>query len=117
MKITRIVVIIAVLALGFGAAYALSTTISGGQLYTFVMPDGNNSTLTFTPSTNVTVTFNSGLGCYAAYSKHLNGDREFAAACDSVQIWWKQASAGTAMTEVPGSTGYGGGAMGGFNSL
>jgi len=94
---------IACLALAAGMVFAnLQTTIS--QTYTFKDPQDTATTLTFTPSTNVTVGVNSVAQSYAANSKHLNGDRIFGAASDSTAIFYKTVDKSTQLTQ-PSATG------------
>lgn len=104
MKIRILIIALACIALAAGMVFAnLSTTIS--TTYTFNAPDGSATTLTFTPSTNVTVGVNSVAQSYAANSKHLNGDREFGVASDSTSIFWQSASKGDQLSGVPSGTG------------
>ncbi len=114
MKIRILIIAIACIALAAGMVFAdLNTTIS--STYTFKDPTGNQTTLTFTPSTNVTVGVNSVAQSYAANSKHLNGDREFGAASDSTAIYWQSADKGTALSGAPSDTGAS--AFSGWNTL
>jgi len=104
MKVKILIFTIACLALGIGLVFAdLNMLISA--TYTFKAPDGKDTTLTFTPSTNVTVGVNSVAQSYAANSKHLNGDREFGAASDSTAIYWQNSTKGQALSDAPSSSG------------
>lgn len=110
-KILMILTVIACIVIGVALVFAdLNGTIGlGGSLatgtYTFNDPDGTATTLTFTPSTNVTVGVNSVAQSYAANSKHLNGDRELGAASDSTSIFWQAANTGDQLSGAPSGTG------------
>jgi len=115
MNVRIMILTIACLALAAGMVFADLNTLISGQTYTFKDPQNNNTTLTFTPSTNVTVGVTSVAQSYAANSKHLNGDREFGAASDSTAIYWQSKDKGTAITSAPSSSGVA--AFSGWNTL
>jgi len=104
MNVRIIILTIACLALAAGMVFANLNTLITGQTYTFKDPKGTTTTLTFTPSTNVTVGVNSVAQSYAANSKHLNGDRIFGAASDSTAIFYKTVNKSTQLTQ-PSATG------------
>jgi hypothetical protein len=115
MNVRIIILTIACLALAAGMVFADLKTLISDQTYTFTDPQGNNTTLTFTPSTNVTVGINSVAQSYAANSKHLNGDREFGTASDSTAIFWQSSEKGTSLSAEPSSSDAS--AFSGWNSL
>jgi hypothetical protein len=121
MNVRIIILTIACLALAAGMVFAdLNGTIGyQGSLatgtYTFTDPQNNATTLTFTPSTNVTVGINSVAQSYAANSKHLNGDREFGTASDSTAIFWQSSEKGTSLSAAPSNSDAS--AFSGWNSL
>lgn len=86
-----------------------------GASYTFVDPNNNPTTLTFTPSTQVLVGINSEGSNYAINAKHYNGDREFGAASDATSLFWNSSTAGTVLEAAP--TASNASAFSGWNSL
>lgn len=107
MKITRVLLIIAIVCLGVSAAFAaLNSTYTAITFNAPATAGGAATNLSFTASTNVTVGINSGNAAYAANSKHLNGNRTFGTASDATQIFWSEAIAvGTVLTGAPSASG------------
>lgn len=114
MKLKLILIIAMALTLGIGAAFAdlSNQSVSGGTTYIFQAPTtagGGDTTLTFTPSTNVTVKITSTTTTYGGTSHHLNGDRCFGVASDATNIFWSNAtgceSGATSVVDAPASAG------------
>ncbi|MEW6067189.1 MAG: hypothetical protein AB1610_02670 [Nitrospirota bacterium] len=116
MRLKILLIIMACLVLGVATVFAaISGTIGSsgspaapgtlGTSYTFLDPNGNATTLQFSPSTQVYVGINSSGPTYAANSKHYNGDREFGVASNATAIFWIARSTGVVLAAVPTTTG------------
>lgn len=117
----KIVILVIAISLALGAAIVWAADVSN---YTFT--DANSAgvltSLTFKASQNVAVDAMSVANEYSAASKHVNGDKFYGVASNSVMMYWQtgttDANLAAAITAVAGKTTVtNSGSFGGWTSL
>lgn len=95
MKKTSIILAVFMVLISAASVFASETfTDEGNASVSGVMAD-------YKTSNNVTILCTSGASSYAAFSGHLNGDRQYGSSSGDSGLFWSAKTEGTAITTAP----------------